>query len=77
VQTQFSVSQAAREISKQAGVTISPHLISNLFYRRELDDDACPIIGTARIIPASYLSAIADVLRKRGVIPAEGEAVSP
>jgi hypothetical protein len=36
-----------------------------LFYRRELNDELCPIIGGRRIIPREYLSIIRMVLRKR------------
>jgi len=63
-----SVSGAARQISDQTGCTISPHQISNLFYRGQLDDERCPIVGRARLIPADYIPAIVAELRRRGLL---------
>ena len=62
-----SVSEAARELSEQFGITVRPQDITNLFYRRELRDDACPIVGGRRLIPRDHLAVIAKRLRRRGL----------
>ena len=72
---QFTVSEAARELSRQTGVTIPPHVITNLFYKRLLDDETSPIVGRMRLIPDSYIPIIEKVLRDRGFIPTEAGAV--
>jgi hypothetical protein len=56
----LSVSDAARQLGVQ------PRQISDLFYQRRLNDDACPVVGGRRLIPVSYLPAIADALRSDG-----------
>lgn len=56
----LSVSEAARRLGA------SPRDISDLFYRRELRDDLCPIVGGRRMIPDTYLDLIAAALRRRG-----------
>jgi hypothetical protein len=61
------VSEAARELSEKLGVPVRPHELTNLFYRRELSDDLCPIVGGRRLIPRGYLQEIADHLRSRGL----------
>lgn len=58
----YTVSQVAREISRRTGHTIPPHTISNLFYRRQLDDLRCPIVGRSRLIPEDYLPNIERVV---------------
>jgi hypothetical protein len=60
------VSEAARELREKHGVKVRPHELTNLFYRRELSDDLCPIVGGRRLIPRGYLQEIADHLRSRG-----------
>ena len=57
----LSVSQAARHLG------VKPKTISDLFYRRELPDDAAPIVAGRRIIPESYLEIIAMALRRKGI----------
>lgn len=59
-----TVSEAAREIGRKAGVVISPRTISDLFYKRLLRDDLCPIVGGRRLIPRDYLPDIEAVLRQ-------------
>ena len=59
--TPLSVSEAARALGAR------PRDITNLFYRRALRDDLCPIVGGRRLIPANYLPAIAAVLRHNGM----------
>lgn len=56
----LSVSQAARRLKAR------PRDISDLFYRRRLRDDLCPIIGGCRLIPEDYLGMIAAELRRSG-----------
>lgn len=56
----LSVSEAARRLGAR------PKDISDLFYRRELRDDLCPIIAGRRIIPESYLAMIDMALKRHG-----------
>jgi hypothetical protein len=65
----MTVSDVARALSDQLGVNVGPRDISDLFYKRFLHDDLCPIVGGRRLIPRSYLPEILDVLRARGAIP--------
>jgi len=57
---QLSVSEAARRLKAR------PRDISDLFYRRHLRDDLCPIVAGRRLIPEDYLEIIADHLRRAG-----------
>ena len=52
------------EIARALGCP--PRAISDLFYRRALCDEACPIIGGKRLIPPGYVPAIAAALREHG-----------
>lgn len=56
----LTVSDVARRLGA------SPRDISDLFYRRLLRDDLCPIVGGRRLIPESYLEMICMVLRRHG-----------
>jgi hypothetical protein len=56
----LSVSQAARRLHAR------PRDISDLFYRRQLRDDLCPIVGGRRLIPEDYLDMIATELARTG-----------
>ena len=56
----FSVGQAARELGA------APKDISDLFYKRDLDDSCAPIIGERRLIPRDYLPTIRRVLIRKG-----------
>lgn len=47
---------------------VRPRDISDLFYRRVLRDDLCPIVGGRRLIPPSYVSVIAAALRRAGLV---------
>jgi len=60
VMKHLSVSQAARRLNAR------PRDISDLFYRRRLRDDLCPIVAGRRLIPEDYLGMIALVLRQHG-----------
>ena len=68
-----TASDIARELSDRLGAVVRPRDISDLFYRRELADQACPIVGGRRLIPRSLLPAIERLLRQRGLIPAPAE----
>ncbi len=67
----LTVSEVARLLSRKTGRTVSPQVISNLFYKRLLDDDRCPVVGRFRVIPEEYLPSIEHVLRGRGLLIAE------
>lgn len=56
----LSVSEAARRLGTK------PRAISDLFYKRELRDDLCPIVGGRRLIPECYIEVIAIALRRAG-----------
>ena len=56
----LSVSEAARRLGAR------PRDISDLFYRRALRDDLCPIVGGRRLIPDHYLDMILAALRRAG-----------
>jgi hypothetical protein len=62
----LSVSEAARRLGAR------PKDISDLFYRRQLRDDLCPIVAGRRLIPESYLDMIALVLKRAGRIVGTG-----
>ena len=63
-----TVSEVARDLEAEHGCTISPRTISDLFYRRELRDDLCPIVGGRRLIPRHYVCEIERALRRHHVI---------
>lgn len=71
----LTVSEVARRLSRQTGQTVSPQVISNLFYKRYLDDDRCPVVGRFRLIPEEYLPTIEGVLRERGLLFADPREV--
>jgi hypothetical protein len=52
------VSDAARRLGAK------PKDISDLFYRRTLRDDLCPIVAGRRLIPENYLDIIAQALKR-------------
>ena len=58
----LSVSETAREIGAR------PRDISDLYYRRILDDAICPIIANRRLIPRSYVPTVREVLAERGLL---------
>lgn len=70
----LTISQTARRLSRKTGQTVSPQDLSNLFYKRCLDDERCPIVGRCRPIPEEYLPTIERVLRERGLVPASPAA---
>lgn len=66
----LSVSEAARRLGAR------PRDISDLFYRRLLRDDLCPIVAGRRLIPPDYLDCIAQALRRERKAVGKVEAVS-
>jgi hypothetical protein len=56
----LSVSQAARHLRAR------PQDISDLFYKRQLRDDLCPIVAGRRLIPEDYLPLIESALKRNG-----------
>jgi hypothetical protein len=54
----FSVSEVASRLGA------NPRDVSDLFYRRELRDDVCPIVAGRRLIPDSYVQEIESALRR-------------
>ena len=57
------------EVARRLGAR--PKDISDLFYRRELDDFRCPVIGGRRLIPEDYIPQIQSALRRFGKLPAD------
>jgi hypothetical protein len=66
VTTPLTVSEAARRIPGAR-----PKDISDLLYRRRLDDARCPIVGGRRLIPLDYLPEVERVLRDAGYLRQE------
>ena len=68
----LSVSEAARRLGAK------PKNISDLFYRRALRDDLCPIVAGRRLIPENYLGMIELALKRAGrpIGGANGEGVN-
>ena len=56
----LSVSDVARQLRA------NPKDISDLFYKRQLRDDLCPIVAGRRLIPPDYLAVVAAALRRAG-----------
>jgi hypothetical protein len=52
------------ELARRCGVR--PRDISDLFYVRALDDQACPVVGGRRLIPEHYVPIVEAALRARG-----------
>lgn len=62
----LSVTEASRELAQAHGLSVTPHALSNLIYRRVLAAGAVHLIGGRRMISADYLPALAALLRERG-----------
>jgi hypothetical protein len=56
------------EIARRNGVR--PRDISDLFYRRVLSDERCPVIAGRRLIPVDYEPTIVAALKKHGYLKA-------
>ena len=68
----LSVSGVARQISREAGITVAPPVISNLFYTRRLDDGRCPVVGRQRQIPEDIPEIEAELRNLSILVRAEG-----
>lgn len=68
----FTVGQLA------ARLRTNPRWITAILYQREVDSDACPLIGGRRFIPESHIPLIVAALRSKGycVRPIEGESTA-
>ncbi len=56
----LSVSEAARRLGA------NPKDVSDLFYRRRLRDDLCPIVAGRRLIREDHLEIIEMALKRAG-----------
>jgi len=56
----LSVSEVARRLGA------NPKDVSDLFYRRRLRDDLCPIVAGRRLIPEDYVGIVATALKRAG-----------
>jgi hypothetical protein len=61
-----TVGDIARGLSDQLGRDVRPADITNLYYRRILPDDHCPVVAGRRLIPLDMVPAIEAKLRERG-----------
>jgi hypothetical protein len=61
-----------RDLSDREGVWVRPRDITDLFYKRLLPDERCPILGGRRLIPRDLVPVIEAKLRERGLIRAHG-----
>lgn len=68
MQQPLSVSELARRLSEKYDQPVSPHQLSDLFYRRVLDDALAPIVGRQRLISPTALPRIEAELKKRGIV---------
>jgi hypothetical protein len=59
-------SRAVSDVARQFGV--EPRVISDLFYKRVLDDGICPVVCGRRIIPEDYVAVIERVLLDRRLL---------
>lgn len=55
-----NVSDVARRLGAR------PRDISDLFYKRALRDDLCPVSGGRRMIPIDYIEVIRAALKRAG-----------
>ena len=58
----ITVSEAARELEAQFGLSIPPRAISDSFYQRRLPESLGPIVGGRRLINRDALPQIAEIL---------------
>jgi hypothetical protein len=71
-----TVGVIARSLSERLGVIVRPCDITDLFYKRILKEDRCPILAGRRLIPKDLIPAIERELRDRGRIPLTAEEAS-
>lgn len=50
------------EVARSLGV--EPKKLSDLFFQRKLDTSRCQLAGRSRLIPASYVGEIAEVVKR-------------
>ena len=67
----LTIGAVVQTIAERRGVDIPPQRLSDLFYRRKLNANRCPVVGGVRRIPAEYLPVIEAVLEARGVLQQE------
>lgn len=73
---ELTVSDVARELSREAEVEVHPRHISDLFYQRILPEVIGPIVGGRRLIARKHLPLIREALRRRGKLGAAPTAQS-
>lgn len=71
-----TVGGIARDLGAKLGKDVSSRVISDLFYKRILSDERCPILGGRRLIPRDYVPEIERALRERGSIPSHTEEMN-
>ena len=64
-----TIGDIARQLGVMAGKDVPPRVISDLFYKRVLSTERCPILGGRRLVPVDYVPVIERALRDRGMIP--------
>jgi hypothetical protein len=62
----LTIAESARRLSKLAGKTIAPRVLSDAFYNRLLNEDFALLIAGRRVIPENNLPAILAALRRAG-----------
>jgi hypothetical protein len=63
-----------RDLRERDAVSVRPQDITDLFYKRLLPDERCPILGGRRLIPRDLVPVIEAKLRERGLIKPDGGA---
>jgi hypothetical protein len=63
----LSVTEASHELAEEYGLSVTPHTLSNLIYRRVLAAGEVRLIGGRRMISVDYMPALAALLRERAV----------
>jgi hypothetical protein len=58
-----NLTDSARELGDEFGQVVRPHDISDLFYKRLLEDRQYPILGGRRLIRRDYLPAFVVALQ--------------
>lgn len=66
----LSVTEASRELAAEFALSVSPHELSNLVYRRVLGPNLAHMIGGRRMFSREDLPRVADLIRRRVQSPA-------
>jgi hypothetical protein len=61
------VGEIVRDLAVR-GEAVRPRDITDLFYKRLLPGERCPVVGGRRLIPRDLVPAIEAELRERGLI---------